>query len=228
MDRINLNNSAYYCILSKLDLRPSTKDQLKESLRLQGIWSIKDLCMTAREVLLLLPYFDEDIVKVIESELLHYGLRLGMTQHDIYDYMDAEYLKRKYEGLDSAVSRDNTNTSPPDDHKIVSESDNQEEEAIAGNTSSGDKKDYSEHYRHSGRVERLFLFILGLVSGIYLQFVIRFIASLDTHYSVEPSHIEQRMEERFHEFNDTGSLNDIHPLNDDITEAEKKLDEVFD
>lgn len=92
MKRIDIESSTYYNFISELDIRPSVKRRIESALHYNKFYYTRDLCKKKEENLYDIPDIDEKIVKKIKEKLLDAGLHFGMTDDQLDDYMDAEFL----------------------------------------------------------------------------------------------------------------------------------------
>lgn len=92
MKRINIEYSTYYNFISELDIRPSVKKRIEHALHYNHFYDTRDLCKKKEEELYEIPDIDEKIVKEIKGKLLDAGLHFDMTDEQLDDYMDAEFL----------------------------------------------------------------------------------------------------------------------------------------
>lgn len=94
MNRLDLRDGAYAAVYERLDFLPSTREKAFDSfIKYTNICTVKDLCLTKRERLLVLPNVGKAFVDSIEDYLKLHGLRFGMTMDELYDYMDESYLE---------------------------------------------------------------------------------------------------------------------------------------
>lgn len=95
MKRMDLNGrcSTRNEIIEKLNLRPSVERRIMHDVYHYNIDDVRELCMKSEQELLLIPSFSEEIVAGIKLRLLDAGLHFGMTEEELDDYLDAEYLE---------------------------------------------------------------------------------------------------------------------------------------
>ena len=96
MNRLDLKDDAYSAVIEQLGFLPSTCEKVGMSLVMfMNIRSVKDLCMAKKEKLLDYTSYNKKLVKAISEYLGDHGLRLGMTEEELYDYLDEAYLEEK-------------------------------------------------------------------------------------------------------------------------------------
>ena len=87
-------------------VRPSQMEALESSLRKSSVWSFKDLCSMSEFRLRRFPGITGETVKDIKCYLGDYGLKLGMTEKELNEYLDADYFEKypnkKYVAMVSA------------------------------------------------------------------------------------------------------------------------------
>lgn len=93
MKRLDLTSTVYYEVIDKLDIRPSLKLKINYYLSQNGIKTVCALCGKSEDELLAVPCMSEETVVDIKDYLETAGLRLGMTDDELFDYFDADYLK---------------------------------------------------------------------------------------------------------------------------------------
>ena len=91
MKRLDLHRLVLVC--EGIDIRPSLLAKIKKDMRDLGTWNYKSLCSLTETDLLSKDSITPDVLDKIKVLLGQYGLRLGMTEKELDDYMDAEYLE---------------------------------------------------------------------------------------------------------------------------------------
>lgn len=92
MKRIDLTASVYYGVIDKLGIRPSLKMKINYYLSENDIKCVCALCDKTEDELLKIEGIDEEIITGIKDYLDTVGLHLGMTDEEIVDYVDADFL----------------------------------------------------------------------------------------------------------------------------------------
>jgi hypothetical protein len=72
------------------DVLPSTIRKT-EDLLFHGVYDIADLCKKSEQELRSYKTIDDAVINTLKNILSEYGLKLGMTDEEIYNYEDAEY-----------------------------------------------------------------------------------------------------------------------------------------
>ncbi len=101
MKRLDLHRLVLVC--EGIDIRPSLLAKIQKDMRDLGTWNYKSLCSLTETDLLSKDSITPDVLDKIKVLLGQYGLRLGMTEKELDDYMDAEYLEEHPE--ESATSK---------------------------------------------------------------------------------------------------------------------------
>lgn len=91
MKRLDLHRLILVC--EGIDIRPSLLEKIKKDMRDLGTWNYKSLCSLTETDLLSMDSITPAVLDKIKVLLGQYGLRLGMTEKELDDYMDAEYLE---------------------------------------------------------------------------------------------------------------------------------------
>lgn len=116
MKRLYLKGG-FYQLFENMDIRPSLKEKIRSSLSESLMFDYESLCLTTEKELLSLPNITPDVVEKIKDFLSQYGLRLGMTEEDIEDYLDADYLKTHPEQSVSIASIATHKEQAEDEHE---------------------------------------------------------------------------------------------------------------
>lgn len=93
MKRIDITGSAYYSIIDKLSIRPSVKEKIRRQLHDNDIWKIRDLCQITEEEAKPLFFYNDILFSSVKDYLISVGLHFGMTEDNLVDYMDADFLE---------------------------------------------------------------------------------------------------------------------------------------
>lgn len=93
MKRIDITDYAYNRIIDKLSIRPSVKEKIRNNLHGNGIWKIRDLCQITEEEAKPLVFYNEILFSSVKDYLISVGLHFGMTEDNLIDYMDADFLE---------------------------------------------------------------------------------------------------------------------------------------
>lgn len=110
MEKIDLNNFVMFLTSEfNWDIRPSWDDKIRKSLIRNNINKWRKFCACSEEELLSIEYFTPVLVNQIIEFLGSRGLHLGMTDRELDDYQDVEYLKRHPEEAAMWISN-NENT----------------------------------------------------------------------------------------------------------------------
>lgn len=95
MKRIDITSGTYYEVIDKLDLRPSIKNIIHDELFHYNIGHVSELCRKTEDELIALQILPFYVIDPIKQRLEEVGLKLGMTERELIDYMDADYLEEK-------------------------------------------------------------------------------------------------------------------------------------
>jgi hypothetical protein len=93
MERQNINSYVHIEDMTH-HVRPSVLDKIKSTIHGANIWYFKDLCSVSEDKLRQYPYLTDKIVNDIKNYLGNYGLKLGMTDEELVEYQDAEFLEK--------------------------------------------------------------------------------------------------------------------------------------
>lgn len=91
MKRLNLHN--LILVFERIDIRPSLLVKVEKDIEDLHAWNYKELCSLTETELLSKNSITPAVIEKIKVFLEQYGLRLGMTEEELDDYMDAEYLE---------------------------------------------------------------------------------------------------------------------------------------
>ena len=94
MKRINLEGlCSTHTIIKELGLRPSVERRVINDVYIYDISYARKLCKKSESDLLEIPSFNEDLIGEIKKVLSNHGLHLGMTELDLDNYMDKDFLE---------------------------------------------------------------------------------------------------------------------------------------
>lgn len=93
MKRIDIEDTFCGSIIDELNIRPSVKNRIRKGLYHKNVWDIRDLCKHNEEYLSDIPGIDSDIIDKIRDKLENAGLHFNMTDKELDDYMDADFLE---------------------------------------------------------------------------------------------------------------------------------------
>lgn len=159
MKRIDITNYAYNRIIDKLSIRPSVKEKIRNNLHGNGIWKIRDLCQITEEEAKPLVFYNETLFLCVKDYLVSVGLHFGMTEDNLIDYMDADFLESL---TNSGNKKEKDEPDKEDDNNIyirVKKKD-WEEAYAAKNTPSKEALAKEIKEELSGRIMRFILFLL--------------------------------------------------------------------
>ena len=101
MERLDLNKFIHFRFSKyNWDIRPSWIDKIEKSLRDKDIETWRNLCELSEKQLLSIDYISPVLIASIKTFLDCAGLHLGMTEKELDDYQDAEYLCKHPEEAD--------------------------------------------------------------------------------------------------------------------------------
>lgn len=96
MERIDIESSTYYNFVDRLSIRPSVKKRIRQALRRESFYDTIDLCKKSENDLRAVEGIDDDLVDKIKAQMLNAGLHFNMTDEQLDDYLDAEFLSTKH------------------------------------------------------------------------------------------------------------------------------------
>lgn len=96
MKRINIEYSTYYNFVDGLSIRPSVKKRIRQALSHKGFYDTTDLCKKSEDDLRAVEGIDGELVDKIKAQMLNAGLHFNMTDEQLDDYLDAEFLRKKH------------------------------------------------------------------------------------------------------------------------------------
>ena len=91
MNKIRINTPVCLLYMDE-DLRPSIKHKAGRVLSFNGIYMISDFCRRTKTDLLAIDDLDKTVLSLMEKNVYEGGLSLGMTQQELDDYEDSEYI----------------------------------------------------------------------------------------------------------------------------------------
>ncbi len=80
--------------------RPSKRATISKSLSEAHLYNIKDICMLSEKDFRKLDFITDYMFGKIKDRLTKAGLHFGMTESELDDYMDAEYLEDHQEDIE--------------------------------------------------------------------------------------------------------------------------------
>lgn len=159
MKRIDIKGYVYNCIIDKLSIRPSVKEKIRKQLRDNNIWEIRDLCQVTEKEAKPLFFYNETLFSCVKDYLVSVGLHFGMTEDNLIDYMDADFLE-SLTNSDNKQNKDEPDKEDDNNIYICVKKKDWEEAYAAKNTPSKEalaKEIKEELY---GRIMRFILFLL--------------------------------------------------------------------
>ncbi len=72
--------------------RPSQRERINRCLENNNIWYYKQLCRLSEDEFKSLNFVDDNVYTKTVAHLAEYGLRLGMPEEEMLEYMDADFL----------------------------------------------------------------------------------------------------------------------------------------
>lgn len=119
MKRIELDRiCSTWGVIRELGLRPSVERKVINDVIHYDINTVRELCMKNEDELLRIPSFNDVMISSLGEALAEYGLHFGMSEADLDDYIDREYVKThgkpiSFNGSKSVGKVILTNAAPP-------------------------------------------------------------------------------------------------------------------
>lgn len=192
MKRIDITDSVYYGIMDKLSIRPSVKEKIRSSLYANSIWEIRDLCMLTEEEAKSLFFCNETLFSGIKDYLVSVGLHFGMTEGNLIDYMDADFLESLTE-LSSKQEKVGDEKEDKNSYILIRKKDWEDANA-AKNSSSKEAMAKEIKKELYGNIKHFFIFLLIISLPLcFLFFTVRRICKtespkIESTYSFEKIH----------------------------------------
>ena len=94
MKRIELDRiCSTWGVIRELGLRPSVERKVINDVIHYDINTVRELCMKNEDELLRIPSFNDVMISSLGEALAEYGLHFGMSEAELDDYIDREYVK---------------------------------------------------------------------------------------------------------------------------------------
>ena len=146
-------------MIDELSIRPSVKEKIREHLHDNGIWEIRDLCQKTEEEAKSLFFYNEILFSSVKKYLISVGLHFGMTEDNLIDYMDADFLE-SLTNSDNKQEKEESDEKEYDDIYIRVKKKDWEEANAAMNTQSKEALTKEIKEELYGRIMRFLLFLL--------------------------------------------------------------------
>lgn len=192
MKRIDITRSVYYGIIDKLSIRPSIKEKIRSSLYDNSIHEIRDLCMLAEEEAKPLFFCNDTLFSGIKDYLVSAGLHFGMTEENLIDYMDADFLESLTELCSQQESEGDENDGK-NSYILIRKKDWEDANAAKNSLS---KEAMAKEIKKElyGNIKHFFIFLLIISLPLcFLIFTVRQMCKtespkIESTYSFEPIH----------------------------------------
>lgn len=172
MKRIDITSSVCKRVIDELSIRPSVKEKIREHLHDNGIWEIRDLCQITEEEAKPLFFYNEILFSSVKEYLISVGLHFGMTEDNLIDYMDADFLE-SLTNSNNKQEKEESDENECEDIYIRVKKKDWEEAYAAKNTPSKESLVKEVKEELCARIMRFFLFLLmiSLPLGAMIYFL---------------------------------------------------------